>query len=151
MAARVLCSRRSSRGSSVVIMRAIRNQLLCLLAPAVVVVAGAGAALGAPTVSVTSPTNGQTVSDPVQVVASATPSSGTTINHMEVWFNGVKVYSVSGASINTSLNLTVGTNERFVVQAIDSTGAIGKVVEYINVTSGTGSPVTRSVPPPTWR
>lgn len=82
-------------------------------------------------VTVSAPTNGQTVNNPVAVKASA--SGPNPISQMQVWVNYKEVYSVSGATINTSLTLPVGSNERFVVQAVDSTGAVAKVVESINV------------------
>jgi hypothetical protein len=43
------------------------------------------------------------------------------------------VFHVAGASLNTNINLPVGTNERFVVQAVDSKGVTAKVVETITV------------------
>lgn len=114
----------------------MRRSVLVIIVGVVVLVL-AGMAAAAPTVTVTSPANGATVANPVKVVASATGSSP--ISRMEVWVNGSKVYSVAGSSINSSLTLPVGSGIRFVVQAVDSTGATGKVVESINVTSGSTS------------
>jgi hypothetical protein len=47
--------------------------------------------------------------------------------------NYKEIFHVSGASMNANVTLPVGNNERFVVQALDSTGATAKVVETITV------------------
>ena len=83
------------------------------------------------TLNVTSPANHVKVSNPVHVVANA--SGVNPISQMQVWANFKEVYHVSGGSLNTYLNLPAGSNERFVVQAIDSKGVIAKVVESITV------------------
>jgi hypothetical protein len=52
---------------------------------------------------------------------------------IQVWVNSKKVYHVSGGTLNANINLSSGSNERFVVQAVDSKGVIAKVVNSINV------------------
>jgi len=47
--------------------------------------------------------------------------------------NYKEVFQVSGGSLNANVTLPVGSNERFVVQAVDSTGNIAKVVDSITV------------------
>jgi probable HAF family extracellular repeat protein len=83
------------------------------------------------TVKVTSPTNNSTDSNPVHIAATA--SGPNPISQMQVWVNYKEVFHVSGASLNANVTLPVGNNERFVVQALDSTGATAKVVETITV------------------
>lgn len=95
-------------------------------------------------VAISSPVNGSTVANPVHVVASA--SGPNPIQFMQVWVNGSKVYQAAGSSIDTSLTLPTGSNIRFVVQAVDSTGATAKQVESINVTAGTSETVNISSP-----
>jgi len=97
---------------------------------------GAGAghgfiAIPALTLNVTSPKNKTTVGDPVHVAATA--SGINSVSQIQVWVNSKEVYHVSGGSLNAYINLPLGSNERFVVQAIDSKGLVAKVVESITV------------------
>ena len=55
------------------------------------------------------------------------------VSQMQIWVNGHEVFHVAGGSINANVTLPKGTNERFVVQAIDSTKTVAKVVETITV------------------
>ena len=59
-------------------------------------------------ISITSPSNGATVSNPVTVTASATGYSDVTA--MELHDNGKLVYSTSDTAINTTLTLPAGSN-----------------------------------------
>jgi hypothetical protein len=88
-------------------------------------------AVPALTLNVTSPANKSTNTNPVHVAASG--SGVNPISQMQVWVNSKEVFHVAGASLNTNVNLPVGTNERFVVQAVDSKGVTAKVVETITV------------------
>jgi hypothetical protein len=94
---------------------------------------GGGAFLGIPalTLNVTSPANKSTNSNPVHVAATA--SGSNPISQMQVWVNSKEVFHVSGGTLSANITLPVGTNERFVVQAVDSKGVIAKVVETITV------------------
>jgi hypothetical protein len=83
------------------------------------------------TLNVTSPVNNSTNTNPVHVAASA--SGVNPISQMQVWVNSKEVFHVSGAIVNANINLPVGTNERFVVQAVDSKGVTAKVVETVTV------------------
>ena len=83
------------------------------------------------TVKVTSPTNNSSNTNPVHIAASA--SGPKPISQIQVWVNYKEVFHVSGGSLNSNVTLPVGSNERFVVQAVDSTGATAKVVETITV------------------
>ena len=60
------------------------------------------------------------------VQLTATASGSNPIAQMQVWVNGRDVYQVAGASLDTTLEL--GSNQKIVVQAVDSKGAIAKVV-----------------------
>jgi Bacterial Ig domain len=82
-------------------------------------------------VKVTSPANNSTASNPVHIAATA--SGPHPISQIQIWVNFKEVFHVSGGSINTNVTLPAGNNERFVVQAVDSTGATAKVVETITV------------------
>ncbi len=65
------------------------------------------------------------------IVASA--SGNNRISQMQVWLNGKKIYYANGATLNASLKLPAGTDERFVIQAVDSKGVVAKVVKTITV------------------
>lgn len=83
------------------------------------------------TLNVTSPVNHGTYSNPVPVAATA--SGSNPVSQIQVWVNSKEVFHVSGGSLNANITLPVGTNERFVVQAVDSKGTVAKVVESITV------------------
>lgn len=102
---------------------------------AIIAVVLCGAAFAAPTVKITTPTSGSSVTTNVSVSASAT--SAQTITLSQIYVDGVKKYEVKGATINTTLLLTSGSH-KLTVQAYDASG-IGK-------TSVTFS-ATASVPP----
>jgi hypothetical protein len=83
------------------------------------------------TVAVSSPQNHSNLTNPVHVAAFA--SGQNPVSLMEVWVNRQKVYSVGGGTLDALIDLPVGTNERFVVKAVDSNGTIAKVVDAITV------------------
>ncbi|MGH9515271.1 MAG: Ig-like domain-containing protein [Terriglobales bacterium] len=88
-------------------------------------------AVPALTLNVTSPANNSTHTNPVHVAATA--SGVNPISQMQVWVNYKEVYHVTGRTLNANIQLPVGNNERFVVQAVDSKGVIAKVVDSITV------------------
>ena len=92
-----------------------------------------------PEVKVTSPTSGSTVSSPLTVNASASPTSGQSISGWRVYVDGVVVY-IAGAqtSIDPSVNLNTGVHA-IVVRAWDSSGAYGD--QTISVTVEAAKPV----------
>jgi hypothetical protein len=55
------------------------------------------------------------------------------VSQIQVWVNGKEVYHVSGATLNAYVKLPTGGSDRLVVQAIDSTGEIAKVVNSVVV------------------
>jgi hypothetical protein len=88
------------------------------------------------TLKVTSPLNDSTVTNPVSIAATA--SDPNPISQIEVWVNYKEVFHVSGGTLNADVTLPVGSDERFVVQAVDSKGTSTKV-DSITV-SGTPLP-----------
>jgi len=87
-------------------------------------------------VTVTAPQNGQQVNSPVLFQASATPASGLTITRMQIYVDGVSVYSVNGASVNTSLSVSAGAH-KVVITATQSNGTTLSS-PTINITVNTG-------------
>jgi hypothetical protein len=91
-----------------------------------------------PTVTITSPAPGATVSDPVTVTANAMVNGPGTITAYTVYDgNGSAVYSTRKPTLNASLNLPQGP-ELLTVVAWDSTGAAGAASESITVNGGSG-------------
>ena len=90
-----------------------------------------------PTVHISTPAAGATVSNPVQVVATAKVNGTGTIVHYRVYdAQGVAVYDYSGKSLNAYVNLPQGALTLTIV-AWDSSGASGAA--SVSVTSNGGS------------
>ena len=90
-------------------------------------------------VSVSSPTTGSTDSSPVHFVASATTSCSAGVSSMGIYTAPyVLAYTVSGASLNTSLTLSAGTYYTE-VQEWDKCGGASKTPITITVSGGTTS------------
>jgi hypothetical protein len=87
-------------------------------------------------VSVTSPTNGETLPDPVPYVATASTSScAKGVASMGIYTApGVLAYVVNGASMNTTLNLSPG-NYNTVVEEWDYCGGASTTAVTITVSS----------------
>jgi hypothetical protein len=85
---------------------------------------GGCAAPSSPGVNVCSPTQGETTSSPVTVIASGTGASGA-VNHLELWVDGAKIGNYNGGNMNISLNLQPGSHQLSVVE-VDSKGAYVK-------------------------
>jgi hypothetical protein len=81
-------------------------------------------------VTMTSPVNGSTVSNPVAVKATAT--STVAISFIELWIDGVKKMQVSGNTINTTVTLIAGSH-RVTTQARDANGVYYKATATITV------------------
>jgi acid phosphatase len=91
-------------------------------------------------VTISSPSNGATVSSPVQFVASAVSSSKTyPITAMRIYVDGIIKYNVGAASLNTSLALAFGKHNVTIV-AWDKSGK--SYAKSINITVGSSAPVT---------
>jgi hypothetical protein len=97
-------------------------------------------------VAVSSPINGSTVTSPTHFVASA--FSSYPITSMRIYVDSVSKYATSTNKIDTYLSLSAGTHS-VVVQAWDSTGAVFKAPETINVSSTTTSNYGVTVTSPT--
>jgi hypothetical protein len=97
-------------------------------------------------VTVSSPTNGATVTSPVKFVASATSSSK--ITGMKIYVDNLSVYSTTAASISTSIAMSQAKHN-VVVQAWDSTGAVFKAPLTLTVSGTTPTPRPTPTPSPT--
>jgi hypothetical protein len=78
-----------------------------------------------PVVTVSTPTNGSNVISPINVQASATPTSGRSISGWYVYVDGVAAFHQSGvSSINTNITASSGQHT-VLVRAWDTSGAFG--------------------------
>jgi hypothetical protein len=91
------------------------------------------------TVTVTSPTNGSTVSAPVQVTSTSSSSHG--IVQTIVYVDNKDAYKTSTGTVNTSLTLATGSHT-MVVQSWDSSGVVLKssAITFNVATSTSGVP-----------
>jgi hypothetical protein len=85
---------------------------------------GGCAAPSSPGVDVCAPTQGETTSSPVKVMATGKGASGT-VNHLELWVDGSKIGNYSGATMDTSVALAAGTHTATIIE-VDSKGAYVK-------------------------
>ena len=88
-------------------------------------------AVPALTLALSSPINHSIHSNPVQFTATAVGLNPTA--QIEVWVNFKEIFHIKGSSLNKSVVLPVGSNERLVVEAVDSKGLIAKVLESVSV------------------
>ena len=99
------------------------------------------------TVTVTNPTNGDTVSSPAKFVATATaPDCSRGVSAMGIYVNNELRYVVNGSSMNTTLQLDPGDYSNVVVQEWDGCGGASLTRESIAVTGLTGVFVTTPTP-----
>jgi hypothetical protein len=84
-----------------------------------------------PSVTICAPAPNSSVTSPVNISAGSTESAATVTN-MYVWVDGVKHWTSSGETLNTSLPMSTGTH-RVTVQAKDSTGHYFQSTEYVTV------------------
>jgi len=80
------------------------------------------------TVTICTPSNGQTLGTPVHVTAATTDSKP--VKYTQVYLDGAKVYEVMTGAVDTSIAMSAGTH-RLTVQASD--GAIFKTTIYVTV------------------
>jgi len=83
------------------------------------------------TIKVTGPAAHSSVTNPVHLVASAMGLNP--ISKIQVWIDFKEEFHVNGGHLDASLDLPVGTNQRLVIQAIDSKGMRAKVVTTITI------------------
>ena len=94
------------------------------------------------TVTVSKPTNGDTVGSPVQFVATASASSCSKgVASMGVYIDGDLKYSVTGKSLSTSLSVSPGSHSVSVTEW-DNCGNATKASETIKVSGSTGVYIT---------
>ncbi|HEU5400952.1 MAG TPA: Ig-like domain-containing protein, partial [Terriglobales bacterium] len=96
-------------------------------------------------ITMISPVNGATVSNPVAVSATANSSAG--ISFVQLYVDTVKKLQVSGNTLNTTLTLAAGSH-RITTQARDTNGVYYKQTATITVSGSTGgtSGVTMTSP-----
>jgi hypothetical protein len=92
----------------------------------------------AASVSVSSPTNGSTVSTSVHVAS--TSSSSHPITRTIVYVDDKSAYSIASATVNTNLTMSTG-GHTMVVQSWDTAGTVLKSTSIQFTVSGTGSTV----------
>lgn len=97
-------------------------------------------------VTVSAPTAGTTQSSPVHFVATATSTSPITA--MRVYVDNVSAYTVSAASINTSITMSQARHS-VVIQAWDSKGVVTKQALILTVAGTTPTPTPTPAPTPT--
>ena len=99
---------------------------------------GSGTTCGAPSsagVHVCAPVNGSTVGSPTEVSAAATIAG--TLARMEIWVDGVKMYTeTTSTSFDTTVNLSNGYH-RFDIYAVNTAGTKYETTVYATV--GTAS------------
>jgi phospholipase C len=97
-----------------------------------------GTAPASTKVTVTSPTPGSTVASPVHYVATAqTATCAGGVASMGVYVNNKLIYTVKGASLNTSIAMATGA-EHTVVEEWDYCG--GAAYTTVDLTVGSGTP-----------
>jgi phosphatidylinositol-3-phosphatase len=92
----------------------------------------------APDVTIISPASGAIVSSPVKFVATASGSSAAPISAMRIYVDNASMFTVSSASLNTSLALPSGTHNVTIV-AWDSTGKAYTKAESVTVSGATAA------------
>jgi len=90
-----------------------------------------------PSVNICTPADGATVTSPVRVTAQARSSQG--VSFMQIYLDGVKVFQVSGPTLDTSVAMAPGAR-RLTVQARDAAGVLFKQTIFVTV--------AESEPPP---
>lgn len=102
-----------------------------------------------PVVTVSTPSNNATVNSPVNIQASATPSTGHSITGWWIYVDSKGVYNGGAVNnINTNVTMANGTHT-VIVRAWDSSGAFGDQTLTLTVTAKTTKPVvTVSTPTP---
>jgi len=82
------------------------------------------------TLKVAKPANHASLTNPVLLRASA---FGNDVSQIQVWVNSKKIIQVSANTLNTSIWLPVGKNERIGIQAINSKGVVAKLAQTVTV------------------
>ena len=99
---------------------------------------GSGSPPGGSGVSISSPSDGSTVSSPMQVTASV--NVGSPIAATWIYLDGNSVYQTQSSQVNTTLNASSGSHS-LVVQAWDTSGNVYKKAITVNISGGGGGGV----------
>lgn len=110
--------------------------LLCVL-PAASLIAQCPLNTASPSVTICSPANGTTVSNPVQITAGTTDNSYP-VTAMTVYVDNAAVYTANASSISKSLWISYGTHN-ITINAWDSSGAVFLATSIVNVFASTSS------------
>jgi hypothetical protein len=105
--------------------------------PNVILMLALTAAPAFATVTVTTPTNGQTTGTSVQFTASGSTGCSKGVASMGIYINNVLKYQVGGASLNTTLSLDPGWNGA-VIEEWDYCGDASTAAVTIDVTNQEG-------------
>jgi hypothetical protein len=84
-----------------------------------------------PSVTICLPSANSTVLNPVHIIAKATDSHP--VNNLQVWVDYVKVYQLSGASLNANISMSTGVTHRVTIQASDNANQVIKQTLYVIV------------------
>ena len=83
------------------------------------------------TLTVASPANHSSVTNPVNLSAGAWGTRP--VSQIQVWVNSKKILQVNGGTLSGTAVLPVGENETIGIHAIDAKGTVAKVVETVTV------------------
>ncbi|HTW49035.1 MAG TPA: Ig-like domain-containing protein [Acidobacteriaceae bacterium] len=89
------------------------------------------------TVTVTTPTNGETTGTSVHFTATGATTCSKGVSSMGIYVNNVLKYQVGGASLNTTLSLDPGWNDT-VIEEWDYCGGASTAARTIDVTNQAG-------------
>lgn len=106
-----------------------------------------GSGGGSTAVTVTTPLPNGTVTSPVSYVASATSSCAKGVASMGIYVNNKLIYTVQGASLNTSITLATGA-QHTVVEEWDKCGGAANTTVNLMVTTATNTLKSIAVTPP---
>ena len=112
--------------------------LILLFATATAFAAPCPLSTVSPSVTICTPTNGATVTSPVNIVAGTTDTTAT-ITAMAIYVDNNLATKQNVNQINASINMSAG-NHYVVVQAWDSAGRIPKTAINITVSTATPAP-----------
>jgi hypothetical protein len=84
-----------------------------------------------PSVTICLPSANSTVLNPAHIIAQATDSHP--VSNLQVWVDYLKLYQVSGASLDANVSMSAGVTHRVTVQATDNINQVVKQTLYVTV------------------